>query len=405
MRSFKVLLVLFLLIASPSVRAGQLEIMSFTPEKEELVFRTSDSGTVHHSYRLEASTSLVASAWSVKLTVGGIGPTENVANPIPTNSPSMFYRVVATSNSAVFVDGAYMSINISGGTTATTYPVTYYRSLAEVPGGADSDTYKTTNILMRLIPKGTFVMGSPSFEIGRYSEETQHRVTLTKDFYIGVFEVTQRQWELVMDDRPSSFNNDAFYATRPVEQVSYDYNIRGCVDPNVEWPTSSLVLADSFMGRLRAKTGLFTFDLPTEAQWEYACRAGTATALNTGYNLTLTSGDPRMDAAGRYWYNGGSGYTQNCDTSVATAKVGSYLPNAWGLYDMHGNVAEWCLDWHGVYPGAVIDPFGAASGSSRVVRGMSWYTSAIGCRSAIRGYSYPLNLYGIIGFRAAMTLP
>ena len=301
--------------------------------------------------------------------------------------------------------GDYMVIDLSGGTGASSYPVTY---LNAVPSGGWTDTYKTTKLVMRKIPKGTFTMGSPSGELGRYSDEPQHTVTLTKDFYMGVFEVTQRQWELVMGNKPSYFNNASYYDSRPVEQVSY-FDIRenpanSVIIPN--WPASSQTHANSFMGKLRAKTGLSTFDLPTESQWEYACRAGTTTALNTGYNLTSTGSDTRMDVAGRYWYNGGSGNTKNGDTSVATAKVGSYLPNAWGLYDMHANVWEWCLDWYGTYPTTVSDPLGAASGSCRVMRGGSWIDFAFDCRSAnLYEYGYPDYRYFNVGFRAARTLP
>ncbi len=173
----------------------------------------------------------------------------------------------------------YMVIDLSGGTGASSYPVTY---LSSVPAGGWADTYKTTKLVLRKIPAGTFTMGSPTGELGRQSDEIQHTVTLTKAFYIGVFEVTQRQWELVMGNRPSYFNNSAYYATRPVEQVSYN-DVRenpanSAISPN--WPASSQVHPDSFMGKLRSKTGFATFDLPTESQWEYACRAGTVTALN-----------------------------------------------------------------------------------------------------------------------------
>ena len=176
-------------------------------------------------------------------------------------------------------------------------------------------------------------------------------------------------------------------------------------DPAVDWPNNSAVNATSFMGKLRAKTGLSTFDLPTESQWEYACRAVTTTALNTGHNLTSGSSDPRMDVAGRYWYNGGSGYSLSCPTSAGTAEAGSYLPNAWGLYDMHGNVWEWCLDWYGTYPGTVTDPEGAASGSYRMRRGGSWNSEAYVCRSAYRNGNGPDYRNLVIGFRAARTLP
>jgi formylglycine-generating enzyme required for sulfatase activity len=305
--------------------------------------------------------------------------------------------------------GDYMVIDLSGGPDARSYPVSY---LGAVPSGGWTDTYKTTKLVMRKIRAGTFIMGSPTNELGHGSgpDETQHTVTLTQDFYIGVFEVTQRQWELVMGNKPSYFANATTYASRPVETVSY-YYIRenpnnSEISPN--WPQSSQVHADSFMGKLRAKTGLTTFDLPTESQWEYACRAGTTTALNSGKNLTAYESCPNMAEVGRYEFNGGNEFTQNGDTSVETATVGSYLPNAWGLYDMHGNVWEWCLDWYGTYPGSVQDPLGAlgaASGSYRVLRGGGWDYFARYCRSAFRDGSWPGDRSGLIGFRAARTLP
>ncbi len=303
--------------------------------------------------------------------------------------------------------GDYLVVDLSGGTGAQSYPVSY---LSAVPAGGWTDEHKTTKLVLRRIPAGTFTMGSPEDELGRQSSETQHQVTLTQDFYIGVFEVTQRQWELVMGNRPSYFNNATYYQTRPVEQVSY-YEIRenpaNSDDPAVDWPANSAVNATAFMGRLRVKTGLESFDLPTESQWEYACRAGTTTALNSGKNLTVFN-CPNMSEVGRYWYNGGSSYSQGCEPSAATALAGSYLPNAWGLYDMHGNVIEWCLDWYGTYPGSVHDPFGAASGSARVLRGGSWfaYDGVLYCRSASRSNCDPAyRNYFNVGFRAARTLP
>lgn len=299
-------------------------------------------------------------------------------------------------------EGLYMVIDLSGETNSMGSPVSY---LDGVPASGWTDEYKTTKLVMRKISAGTFVMGSPEGELGRdneYGRETQHRVTLTEDFYIGVFEVTQRQWELVMGNNPCYFGNGNCYTTRPVERVSYN-DIR---DPELgaNWPASRAVDPVSFVGVLRAKTGV-ALDLPTEAQWEYACRAGTETALNSGKNLTDTVSCPNMSEVGRYAQNGGIGQTWDCDTSVGTASVGSYSPNLWNLYDMHGNVWEYCLDWMGPYSDDTSDPQGALWGLARVERGGSWYYDAHDCRSAKRASMFssevPVNN---IGFRIASAI-
>jgi len=300
----------------------------------------------------------------------------------------------------------YLVIDLAGGPSATNYPVSYPGA---VPAGGWTDEYKTTKLVLRRIPAGTFTMGSPDGELGRFDErEAQRQVMLTQDYYMGVFEVTQLQWELVMGNRPSYFNNASYYASRPVEQVSY-HDIRENADSNSaitpNWPQSSAVGASSFVGKLRSKTGLTTLDLPTEAQWEYACRAGTTTALNSGKNLTALDSCPNVDEVGRYWYNGGEAWTQGGNTSVGTAKVGSYLPNAWGLYDMHGNVYEFCLDWYETCHAATTNPVGAASGSVRVFRGGSWGGIAYSCRSAFRDFSFPSGRASLRGFRLSRTLP
>ena len=284
----------------------------------------------------------------------------------------------------------YIVIDLSGGTNATRFAISY---LDDVPEGGWTEEYKTTKLVLRKIEPGTFTMGSPEDELGRDSNETQHEVTLTNAYYIGVFETTQKQYELISGYNPSNNNG----AARPVECVSYN-TLRG-TDKGAGWPTSYDVDDDSFFGILRSKTQM-TFDLPTEAQWEHACRAGTTTALNSGKNLSDEDECDEMAEVGRYYYNESDekgGYGQH-------TTVGSYLPNAWGLYDMHGNVLEWCLDWYASYDGDATDPKGGEEGSYRVLRGGGWGYSAGDCRSAYRGNLLPPefgNYYG--GFRVVLV--
>ena len=286
----------------------------------------------------------------------------------------------------------YAVVDLSGGPDAASYPVRYTNTAPNL----DDDTCRTTELWLRRIPAGTFMMGAQGDEVGRYDNETQHEVTLTQDFYIGVFECTQRQWKLVMGSNPSHFNGDC----RPVESISYEM-IRGRGEQDgAGWPMyGHVVNSTSFMGKLQEKTGLM-FDLPTEAQWEYVCRAGTTTALNSGKNLTQPTGEVEaMNEVGRYYFNQTDGIG---DYSEHTT-VGNYRPNVWGLYDMHGNVLEWCLDWYGGYfTNAVSDPVGPSSGSGRVVRGGSWSNYVRDCRSAGKRYgSGPSYSTSSHGFRIA----
>jgi formylglycine-generating enzyme required for sulfatase activity/C1A family cysteine protease len=226
---------------------------------------------------------------------------------------------------------------------------------------------KQTGILFRLIPPGTFTMGSPLSEAGRYSNETQHQVTLTKAFYCSKFEITQAQWQQVMESNPSYFKSAALNA--PVEQVSWD----DC---------------QSFLTKLCQQEGvpMGTYRLLTEAEWEYACRAGTPTPFCYGNSLDWTMA--------------------SFDYHTTTVSVGSFRPNAWGLYDMHGNVWEWCQDWYGNYPSeGLTDWLGPASGVGRVIRGGCWHSPAGACRSADHNWTTPDDRGYSVGLRLARTAP
>jgi len=303
-----------------------------------------------------------------------------------------------------FTDKAlYLVIELSGGTKAKRYPVRY----SPTPPNLKDDACRTTEMWFRLIPPGTFMMGSPDTEFGRHHpSEDLHQVTLTKPFYMGIFEVTQKQWRLVMGRKFWPFWNGPNYYKgdlRPVEWVSYE-TLRGA-KLGAQWPAHNKVDASSFFGTLRAKTSLMA-DLPTEAQWEYACRAGTATSLNSGKDLTATVPCPNLAEVGRWQEEGKDPPFLNdfrdADGSYLGrhTKVGMYKPNVWGLYDMHGNVSEWCLDWWQAPLGtaAVTDPQGAKWGRYRVFRGGCFCNDMTSCRSASRSCYRP-GSHGWVGFR------
>ena len=221
----------------------------------------------------------------------------------------------------------------------------------ELPESADS-----IGMEFKLIPAGTFTMGEG---------KEAHKVTLTKPFKMGVHEVTQDQYEQVMGVNPSDFKG----ANNPVEMVSWEEAVEFC-------RRLSELPAEKAAGNV--------YRLPTEAEWEYACRAGTTTKYSFG--------DDESELRDHAWCS------ENSD--VQTHRVGSKKPNAWGLYDMHGNVYEWCQDRHGDYPsGSVTDPTGPAVGSDRVLRGGGWDTPAEICRSAFRLWALPSNRFSIFGFR------
>ncbi len=238
--------------------------------------------------------------------------------------------------------------------------------------GQGGDNYVETaggaQIRMVLVKGGTFMMGSPRTEMDCSALETQHQVQVD-DFYIGKFEITQAQWSAIMGNNPSFF--------------------KGCDNCPVE--TVSWTDAQSFITRLNELSGK-TYSLPTEAQWEYACRGGTTGPYSTGSCLDANQAN----------YDGKSPYVM-CDPGPykeKTTAAGSYKQNAFGLCDMHGNVHEWCADWYGSYiKDSIMNPRGPDTGTFRVIRGGNWNVAAKQCRSASRNYFTPEYKGRNVGFR------
>ncbi len=246
-------------------------------------------------------------------------------------------------------------------------------ALAQAPLGERSVNRWTephTGMSFVLMPSGEFLMGSPETERWREPQERQHTVTFTRRLFMGTHEVTQEQWHAVMGARPSWFDGRA--ARLPVENVTW-YEVQ------------------DFLRRLTAVSDGSTFRLPTEAEWEYACRAGTATAYSVGDVLTADSAniDPRApddpDPTSR---------------DAATRPVGSYRPNRWGLFDMHGNVWEWTADAHCAYKTeAQTDPAATSHSPLKVIRGGSWRFRADSARCALRYTHNPADRGFSLGFR------
>ena len=302
--------------------------------------------------------------------------------------------------SVVLCKCPYVVIDLSDGLAPGEERVKY---LPDVPEGGWKDEHKSTKLVLRRIPRGTFMMGSPADEPWRHSFENQHKVTLEEEYFMGVFEVTKEQWNMVESGWSPAYSGEF----RPMDRVSYE-EIRGSV-LGVRWPGARHVVDEySFLCPLRARTGISSMDLPTEAEWEYACRAGTTSAWNSGKGITGMNKCANLEEVGRYQDNRddsrGGGYGEH-------TAVGSYAPNAWGLYDMHGNVAEWCLDsWNGMDDydaGEATDPHGPDSPNAvRVLRGGHWSSNAEDCRSAARFSTFSSEEgEGHYGLRLSCRLP
>jgi sulfatase modifying factor 1 len=231
--------------------------------------------------------------------------------------------------------------------------------------------YRGVRQCLRWIMPGKFLMGSPENEAERHSNETRHRVILTQGYWLADTTCTQALWQAVLGNNPSRFKSE----DRPVETVSWDY-------------------AQRFIERLNKLIPEGGFRLPTEAEWEYACRAGTTTAFWFGGQIS----SEQVNYDGNYPYAGGPKGQYRQQTVAVKA-----LPcNGWGLYQMHGNVWEWCQDWYDDYPSeTAVDPTGPERGGRRVLRGGSWFSNGRGARSANRGHVVPGSRNDAFGFRLA----
>jgi formylglycine-generating enzyme required for sulfatase activity len=261
-------------------------------------------------------------------------------------------------------------------------------------GAQASENVITNSIGMKLtlIPEGKFLMGSPAAEEERDPEELQHEVAITRPFYMGVYEVTQGQYGVLMDKKDKkTLANPSFFKAgpdHPVEQVRWIQAVEFC-------KRLSELPEEKKAGRV--------YRLPTEAEWEYACRAGTTTVFHFGKALS----SKQANFNGIFPYGGAAKGTN----LQKPEKVGSYPPNAWGLYDMHGNVSEWCADWYDpdyyknspkenpTGPPKGVLSTGFADDYFRVVRGGCWLDEARACRAAYRFRLQPSEPYRLVGFR------
>jgi len=255
-----------------------------------------------------------------------------------------------------------------------------------------------------IIPAGEFTMGSPETELCRYSDETQHTVILTQPLVVQTTEVTQEQWVAVFGDNPSYLIG----LDHPVEMVTWFDAVIYCNRISAAEGLRPCYYSDEaftlpFDGAPPVTEGTVYWDqaawgyrLPTESEWEYACRAGTGTAYNSGQDNLACDQDANLDSLAWYSYNSGSTHHSVCLKT----------PNVWDLCDMHGNVWEWCWDWDGEYPAEpVVDPIGPPSGTYRVLRGGSLHNSARHCRSAYRSWRLPGGRNVYIGFRVVRRAP
>ena len=301
------------------------------------------------------------------------------------------------------------SSSMTGLSAASTYYVRAYATNSQGTGYGSAYQFTTlTNsvgtIQTALIPTGTFTMGSQTTEVNRSTEEIQHQVTLSA-FRMSKYEITNAQYAAFLNDKGIGSNGlyvAGAYPTQALIYASSSSNDWGLHYSGTQWAPvvgyeTSPVIYVTWYGATEFATYMGG-TLPTEAQWEYACRGGTTTPFSTGNFLT----NLQANYDWVYPYNGSTNSVTTYPSK--TQPVGTYTPNAYDLYDMHGNVREWCSDWYGSYPTtAQTNPTGATSGLYRVIRGGSWWNAAQDCRSAYRLYMNPIGNYNYIGFRVVFV--
>lgn len=284
------------------------------------------------------------------------------------------FRIVCNITENIPENAEYLIVNLAQNNSE--FLIEYKDSIInDIP---DNNNYKTNKIVLKRIKAGSFIMGSPLTEVGRDDDELQRNVTITKDYFIGIYHITQKQWELVTGFNPSTNKKDRY----PVETVSWQ-EVRGGFWPIK--PSAEDLAQSSFCGKLQRLTGL-KFNLPTEARWEYACRAGTETSYNNGKMcLTDKTGENIVDENLEpiAFYSGNWNWEKETN-EPALRSVGRKEPNRWQLYDMLGMSWEYCLDWYGPYTDESIDPKGPTTGIKRVCKGGNWHAWPAICRSAKR---------------------
>lgn len=390
-------------------KVGNAQVSAYTLDGRKVVAQTARMVVGYNSLELSLPTGMYV------IRVSGIGYAYYAKLQIQSSTANQA-EIKILSNSKVEASAPQRSKAMAISSTTMSYTAgdkllytatsgTYIASVPDVPTESKTTNFVFYTIPTTAVPAGTFMMGSPKTEVGRYSQENQYSVTLTA-FHMSKYETTNAQYATFLNAK--HIGSNGLYATGayPTQVLiyakyggSYDW---GLYYSGSQWiPVigyeNAPVMNVTWYGAAEYATYIGG-TLPTEAQWEYACRAGTTTPFNTGNFLTNLQ-------ANYFWPYPYNGKTNSVTTSPGKAQtVGTYAANVYGLYDMHGNVCEWCADWYGTYPTiAQTNPTGAALGSYRVFRGGSWSDGAQICRSANRDSNDPFNSNSNFGFRVVFV--